>query len=147
VKTLLLSTLLSIALTGSAARAQSPATLPTPLPQPFSPNGVLRPIIPFQPAVPVPNTRPLNVVPLPTPAPNLTIAPLKTPSNDVAFQSQNLLKQVPMHRRWPVLQPRDGAKPASGGGGGTAAGGARAQAVSNTFGVPNIPPHRRPLGW
>jgi hypothetical protein len=134
----------------AAAFGQGPNSLPTPLPQPFSPNGVLRPIIPFTPAVPIPSTRPLSVVPLPTPAPNIRIAPLHTPANVVASQAQGLIKQVPVHRRWPVLQPRDDARtPAASAGtaGRAPAGGSTARYSGAAMQLPGVPDHRRPLGW
>jgi len=143
------------ALPNGSAGGQEIGPLPTPLPQPFSPNGVLRPIIPIQPALPIPSMRPLAVIPLPTPAPVLRITPLKTPSSTVAAQAQGLIKQVPVHRRWPVLQPRDVPKPAAAGGaaasgGGASGGGASgggASGVSHSFNAGNVPGHRRPLGW
>jgi hypothetical protein len=141
--------LAGLVLAAATARGQGLNSLPTPLPQPFSPNGVLRPIIPIQPSLPIPTTRPLSVVPLPTPAPNIRIAPLKTPSSVVANQAQGLIKAIPMHRRWPVLQPLDTPKPAAGGasartGGGTAR---IAGPAAPAFSSPGVPDHRRPLGW
>jgi hypothetical protein len=138
---------ISLAVIASASHAQDPTTLPTPLPQPFSPNGVLRPIIPYQPAVPMPNQQRPAIIPLPTPAPYLMIAPLKTPGADINAQAQNLIKTVPMHRKWPVLQPRDTPKGAGPSSAMPGAGLGASASVSPTFGVPSIAPHRRPLGW
>ena len=149
--------LAGLVLAAATVRGQGPSSLPTPLPQPFSPNGVLRPIIPFQPAVPIPTLRPLSIVPLPTPTPNIMIAPLKTPSSVIANQAQGLIKAIPLHRRWPVLQPVDaGAKPAVGGGAaGFARGGsartsgpaATAAGAASPYSSTSVPAHRRPLGW
>jgi hypothetical protein len=143
--------LAGLVLASATARGQGLGALPTPLPQPFSPNGVLRPIIPYQPAVPIPTMRPLSIVPLPTPAPNIRIAPLKTPSSEIANQALGLMKTVPVHRRWPVLQPRESSTPAAGGGAAKLAAGGGQLVPNRMTGAATshagVPDHRRPLGW